>query len=308
MNRRVFGVRAPVFVKMGAILAAIACSGPTESARPEVAASPGPAPSSGQTPSAASQPTPQPQVVERPEWRQSFDQLGVDGACVVLELPANRLHVYRPERVATRYVPASTFKIPNSIIALETGVASGADFTLPWDGTERTIASWNRDHDLRSALRNSVVWYYQEVARRIGSQRMTEWLARLDYGNRSIDGGIDQFWLRGGMRISPREQVAFVRRLNQGTLPISARTREVMRDIMILEQTADYALRGKTGWGFPRTPDEIGWLVGWVESGERTAYFATIVLDPPDGLVLTSRQAVTRAILAQLDLLPADPG
>src|SRR5690606_26270393 len=130
----------------------------------------------------------------------------------------------------TRFLPASTFKIPNSLIALETGIASGADFALAWDSTAVPPQPWWPDawrqpeQTLRSAFQHSVVWYYQELARRIGEERMATYVAQFDYGNHDIGGGIDQFWLDGALRISPMEQVAFLQRFYQGDLGISDST------------------------------------------------------------------------------------
>ncbi|MBW8903885.1 MAG: class D beta-lactamase, partial [Bradyrhizobium sp.] len=122
-------------------------------------------------------------------------------------------------------LPASTFKIPNSLIALETGVVGDPDVDLfKWDGVKRGIESWNRDHTMRSAIAASAVPVYQEIARRIGAQRMQKYLDLFEYGNRDIGGGIDQFWLTGNLRIDPVQQIDFVDRLRRGVLPVSKRS------------------------------------------------------------------------------------
>jgi beta-lactamase class D len=226
-----------------------------------------------------------------------FAAEGVEGAAVFAA--GDRTYVYRPEVGRTAYLPASTFKITNTIIALETGVAPDLAFALRWDGTRHTIDDWNRDHTLATAFRSSVVWFYQELARRIGAARMQQWLDRLEYGNRSIEGGIDRFWLDGGMRISPLEQVAFVRRLERGELPIEARTRDLVRRAMILDETPERTLCGKTGWAIRVEPDH-GWFVGWEERGDERVYFATLVIGAPEERMLPARRAVTERILTAL--------
>jgi len=124
-------------------------------------------------------------------------------------------------------LPASTFKIPNSVIALETGVVGDPDKDIfRWDGVVRSIEAWNRDHTLRSAIAASAVPVYQEIARRIGADRMQKFVDLFGYGNRDIGGGIDQFWLTGNLRISPVQQIDFVDRLRRGTLPVSKRSQE----------------------------------------------------------------------------------
>ena len=130
-------------------------------------------------------------------------------------------------------LPASTFKIPNSLIALETGVVADTDKEVfKWDGVKRSIEPWNKDHTMRSAFAASAVPVYQDIARRIGAERMQKYLDLFEYGNRDIGGGIDQFWLTGDLRIDPMQQVDFVDRLRRGVLPVSKRSQELVRDIL----------------------------------------------------------------------------
>lgn len=202
----------------------------------------------------------------------------LSGAFVLLESGSDTIVRYNPAQCAARYSPASTFKIPNSLIGLETGVIPDQYFVLPWDHQKRNIAIWNRDHDLRSAIANSVVWYYQELARRVGAERMDSLVRRMQYGNMDISGGIDRFWLGSTLRISADEEVAFIRKLRDGTLPVSRRSQEIVKDILILEKSGDYVLRAKTGFAsFP--PDSaVGWFVGYVEKGEKVYFFASNIV------------------------------
>ncbi|MEQ9366362.1 MAG: penicillin-binding transpeptidase domain-containing protein, partial [Leptospirales bacterium] len=132
---------------------------------------------------------------QHPEWRAHFEAVGVEGCLTVYDQVADRFHRYNSERCARGFLPASTFKIFNSLVALETGVAPDADFALPWDGEVRTIPEWNRDQTMRSAIQVSAVWYYRELARRIGPERMRNYLREAAYGNGDLSAGIDQFWL-----------------------------------------------------------------------------------------------------------------
>jgi beta-lactamase class D len=172
---------------------------------------------------------------------------------------------------------------------------------IPWDGVERPIAAWNRDHNLASAFRVSAVWFYQELARRIGPQRMQAYLDTVGYGNRTMGGAIDMFWLDGGLRISPRQQVQFLRRLRSGTLPFSPRTQDLVRRIMILDQTPSYTLRAKTGRSGGAASD-VGWFVGYLERGTNVYYFATVIdiRNPADA---RQRVDLTRTILRHQGLL-----
>jgi beta-lactamase class D len=228
---------------------------------------------------------------------------GTEGTFVGLDPQTGHTVCHNPERARTRFLPASTFKIPHTLIALETGVASGPDFPLTWDRTVAPPQSWwpavwARDHTLRTALPNSVVWYYQELARRIGSARMQRYVDQFEYGNRDLSGRIDQFWLTGGLRISPEEQVAFLRRFYFGELGVSERTTRIAKDLLVLEATPTYRLSGKTGWaglGEASAP-QIGWLVGYVERAGRVRFFATnLPINTREDA--SARLAITKAIL-----------
>ncbi len=187
-----------------------------------------------------------------------------------------------PDLADEPFAPASTFKIPNSLIGLETGVVPGEGFTLPWDGEPRSIEAWNRDHDLASAMAESVVWYYQEVARRVGLERMRDWVARLGYGNAEVGAVVDAFWLEGPLAITAREQVGFLDRLTAGQLPVSDRSVEVLRRVMPSRRVGRATVLAKTGTAL-RAPSCHAWLVGWVETdGEPTASFALLLLCDPD--------------------------
>jgi beta-lactamase class D len=218
---------------------------------------------------------------------------------------------HNPSRARTRFLPGSTFKIPNTLIALETGVAPGADFEIAWDESLRPTSgfwakSWSQDHTLRSALQNSVYWYYQELARRIGSERMQLYLDQFEYGNKSMAGGLDQFWLHGDLRISPDEQVRFLQRLYSGELGVSGKSTEILKDLLVLEDGGDFRLSGKTGTVGVAPGRELAWLVGYVERGERVFLFALNVegeevwerWGQPD-----ERLELVRSILRELSVL-----
>jgi beta-lactamase class D len=180
-------------------------------------------------------PTPSTVAAADPDLARFFGN--IKGTFVLLDAQTGRVVRHNPERAGTRFLPASTFKIPNSLIALETGIATGPDFALAWDSTVAPREAWwpgdwARDHTMRSALPASVVWYYQELARRTGPERMQGYVSRFDYGNREISGGIDQFWLTGGLRISPEEQVEFLRRFYFGELGVSERSTRIVKELL----------------------------------------------------------------------------
>ena len=232
---------------------------------------------------------------------------GLNGAFVLYDQGANSWTRYNPERCRTRYSPASTFKIPNSLIGLETGVIKDQHYVIPWDSVHRNIAAWNRDHDLQSAIANSVVWYYQELARRVGEKRMKEFVEKIGYGNMDISGGIDHFWLGSTIEISPDEQIDFLRRLRANALPFSVRSMDIVRDILVLEKTDRYTLRGKTGFTDFDGNHAIGWFVGYIETPENFWFFASnIVTDNAtrdSDKIMKERKEVALRILKDLGLL-----
>lgn len=241
----------------------------------------------------------------RPDWAELFHAAGVTGTLVMLELESGRWLASDSVRAVQRLLPASTFKIPNSLIALECGVLRDERQTLPWDGVTRPIEGWNRDHTLRSALVVSAVPIYQDFARRIGEERMRQWLDSLHYGNADCGGGIDHFWLDGRLAISAVEQVDFLARLARLELPMGERSQRILREALIVEAAPDYVLRAKTGWAARLEPGH-GWWVGWLEREGRTLVFA-LNLDLRSEEDLPLRQALVRQALAGLGLAPA-PG
>jgi beta-lactamase class D len=180
------------------------------------------------------------------------------------------------DRSGQAFLPASTFKIPNSLIALETGVVGDPDKDIfKWDGVKRSIEAWNQDHTLRSAIAASAVPVYQEIARRIGAERMQTYVDLFEYGNRNIGGGIDQFWLTGDLRIDPIQQIDFVDRLRRGALPVSKRSQDLVRDILPVTKAGDATIRAKSGLlGAELGKPSLGWLVGWAEKGSAQTVFA----------------------------------
>jgi len=227
-------------------------------------------------------------------------------AFVAREVKSGRTWEVHPELCVKAESPASTFKIPNTLIGLDTGVIPDASFALPWDGQKRWVEAWNRDHDLRSAMQNSVVWYYQEVARRIGLARMQKGVDRFKYGTRYLGGAIDRFWLDGQLTISPRQQVDFLAGVAQGEFGIEPRNLQILRRAMWIEDTPRGPLYAKTGWAhFPEKNRNVGWYVGWIEGADETLVFAYNCRreQPVPANFVPDRIARTRACLERIGWL-----
>jgi len=244
-----------------------------------------------------------PAIVWRDNARISamFDQAGVTGTFVVHDVASGEFTGHDRQRAHIRYVPASTFKIPNSLIGLATGAVSSVDEVLPYGGGPTYLPQWARDMPLREAIRISNVPVYKELARRIGMPRMEEGLRRLDYGNMDAGAVIDTFWLEGPLKISALEQVRFLGRLAQDRLPFPKPAMATVREIVRQEDNAN--LYAKTGWYVPDDrKNQIGWWVGWVEKDGKVYAFALNV-DITDETVGAKRVPLGKAALQALGLL-----
>ncbi|MBC8111108.1 MAG: class D beta-lactamase [Verrucomicrobia bacterium] len=225
---------------------------------------------------------------------QVFKDFQATGTLVLYDLQQDKYLIHNPIRAKREFSPAFTYKILNSLIALETQVIANEKEVIAWDSVKREFESWNRDHNLKTAIEASAVPFYQELARRIGEKRMKKWVQKVGYGNQDISGGIDQFWLSGGLRITAVQQIEFLKRLYQNKLPFSEKNMVIVRKILINEEKKTYTLRAKTGWAFQ---EKIGWWVGYLESKDNTYFFA-MNMDLPEGMKdVAKRQAITKAVM-----------
>lgn len=223
-----------------------------------------------------------------------FSDKKVEGTIVITNLDGSKRHVYNESRAGIPLLPASTFKIPNTLIALEEGVVSEQE-VMKWDGADKGVAAWNRDQTLESAFKSSCVWFYQELARRIGAEKYKAYLNRISYGNAVPDPKLTSFWLEGNLRISALEQVDFLKKVYRRELPFLPATYDTVSRLMTIETTPAYTLRAKTGWAQRVTP-QVGWYVGYVEAKGTVWFFATnITINAPEDARL--RQQITMEAL-----------
>lgn len=207
-------------------------------------------------------------IHEKNEWGKFFEAEGIKDACFILrDNNHEAIYYYNKDRCLQQYTPASTFKIFNSLVALDVPVVPDEQFVIAWDSVERWNADWNRDMNMREAFKVSNLGYYQAIARKIGYDYMQHYIDTANYGNKNISGAIDSFWINDTLKISADEQVGLVKRLYFNQLPFSERTQRIVRSMMLQENEKDYKLSYKTGWGY-HGDKQILWVVGFVEKVE----------------------------------------
>ncbi len=244
------------------------------------------------------------------DWSEVFAAEGAVGTAVLLDAATGRTIRHAPDRAARRFTPASTSKIWNALVFLDRGVVADVDSMHAWDGVERQVSSWNRDHSLRSGVEFSALWLFQRLAGVVGQDGYAAVLAREPYGNATMSDSLEMSWLDGSLRVSADEQVVFFDRLRRGDLAFAAGHQAPVRDLLPTLAEADGArLRGKTGWGLPPGEPEIGWLVGWVERPTGDVVFAMNAEAAPGATfdVGPGRLRIVKSVLEEAGVWPAEP-
>lgn len=203
-------------------------------------------------------------ITEHKEWAKHFEAPGITNPCFLLrDNNHEAIHYLNKERCTERLLPASTFKIFNSLVALETAVAPDDQLLIKWDSVA-TREDCSKDLTMRDAFKASCLWYYQEIARRVGAAKMQHYLDTVKYGNMKMAGKIDDFWLTDSLQISADEQAGFVKRLYFAELPFSERSQRIVKGMMLQEETPGYRLYYKTGTG-KHKGNYVYWVVGFAE-------------------------------------------
>ena len=219
--------------------------------------------------------------------KKYFDEHQVEGTFALLDNGTNEFKVYNLPRFRdSSYLPASTFKIINSLIGLQTGKIVNDSMIINWDGIDRGRSECNRDMNMYDAFRISCPPWYMELARRIGKDTMQTWLDSLGYGKKEngqfeIKENLDTFWLDNSVKITPDEQLGLVKKLYFNQLPFHRVNQEIVKNAMLFENNANYKLSYKTGWGTRENGNQLGWIIGWIEEN-RHPYFFVMNIESPD--------------------------
>ncbi len=245
--------------------------------------------------------------------KKYFDENKAEGCFALLDNGTGKFTVYNLSRYRdSSYLPASTFKIVNSLIGLQTGKISSDSMVIRWDGIKRRVADWNKDLTMYEAFRVSSFPYYQEVARRIGKDTMEYWLNVLKYTAKDdkdtakfvIRTRVDTFWLDNSVKITPDVQLGIVKKLYFDQLPFYKYNQEIVKRAMLFESNSNYRLSYKTGWGFDQKGNNIGWVVGWIEENGHPYFFVLNIESPdPNFDMWNIRMKMLKDILKQLGFM-----
>jgi len=241
-------------------------------------------------------------VIEK-DFKAQFDKYGADGCFVLYSQVENECMRYNPGLCDSGYIPASTFKIPNSLIALEEGVIMDTSQIIKWDGHEWPNKLWNQDQTLKTAIKYSCVWVYTGFAEQIGIDKYYNYVKSFDYGNKNLTGPPSRFWLAGLLRISANQQIDFLRKFYNYNLPVSRRTIEIVKDLIVLEQTDSYILSGKSGGGMLTDTDYIMWMVGYLEKDNKQYFYAMNFKTDDFNKMSQARYGIVKEILRELKLM-----
>ena len=240
-----------------------------------------------------------------PQFEHYFKEAGFKGSFSLYDLNKKEYATTDKADFTKATSPASTFKVPNTFIALETKAVRDEKEIFKWDGTPKRLKIWEKDYDLDNAYKNSAFWFYQEIAKRVGAKEYHGYLKALDYGNQDISGGLTTFWLGSSLKISPRNQLEVLQKIQAETAPFSARTYRIGKEIMVEDKTDTYTLRAKTGWADTK-PTHVGWYIGYVEAKGNVYFFATRLYQPDarqNDDFGKQRKEITRKILGDLGVL-----
>ena len=223
------------------------------------------------------------------------------GCFLIKDLKSKQVQVFNEKQCQQEWTPLSTYKILNSLIGLETGVLKDANTIINWNGEKQPFKTWEKNHSLESAMKGSVVPYYQEVAKRVGKERMQAYINQANYGNKIIGEQIDRFWLDGPLKITAYQQLEFVEKLYTGHLPFSKTNIEIVKDIIVQSKTPTRILSGKTGSDYDGKNVIRGWFVGHIKSNGRDHVFVTNIKGKNNAWGRTA-QKITYKILEKMKL------
>lgn len=247
------------------------------------------------------------QVYGQTNWQEPFNNCGIPGSITIYDYRAKKWITSDIDDSYAGTLPASTFKIINTLIALETGVIKNENEIINWPGSTDTTKYGYRpkiyhDMSMREAFKASAGWAYVELAKKIGKEKYRIFLEDVNYGNKDVSIDDPDFWNFGNLAISPANQIQLLIGIHEETLPFSKRSFNILKEIMIEEENNRYTLRAKTGWTREGGKD-TGWWVGYVEREDNVFFFATRLIkerEQKNPRFANCRKEITKTILKDL--------
>ena len=237
---------------------------------------------------------------------QLFDQAQSAGVLVIQRDQQIQVYGNDLSRADTEYVPASTFKMLNALIGLQHGKATTNEI-FKWDGKKRSFSAWEKDMTLGQAMQASAVPVYQELARRIGLELMQQEVQRIRFGNQQIGQHIDNFWLVGPLKVTPKQEVKFASALAQEQLAFDPQVQQQVKAMLLLQERQAYRLYAKSGWGMDVEP-QVGWLTGWIETPQDEIVAFSLNMQMQSNMDPAIRLKILQQALAELGLYPKAEG
>lgn len=248
-------------------------------------------------------------IMIRKDFKKYFDNCKVEGSIAIYDNKNKTWILSDTIGIKTENLPASTFKIINMLIALQTKTIKSENELIKWPGKTDTVKYGYRPdiyHDMtvKEAFKVSAGWVFVELAKKIGKEKYKKYLSLSKYGNLNLSQKNDDFWNFGEFKISPINQVEFLRILYKNELPFSKKNQKIVKNVMFTEQTDTYIISSKTGW--TRDNDtNTGWWVGYIECKDNVYFFATRILQdrkfnlPNFG---NCRKEITKSIFKELEI------
>lgn len=201
--------------------------------------------------------------------------MGYKGSFTLYNPSDDSWQIYNPEDSRTRISPDSTYKLYNSLFALETGIISSKDSSMAWNKMTYPFDAWNQDQNLDSAMKNSVNWYFQNLDQKMGLPVIEKYISQINYGNQDLSGGLSEYWVESSLKISPVEQVELLKKLYYNEFGFSEESIETVKNSMLISKNDEFTLYGKTGTGSIEDKDCNGWFIGFIERDGSASFFAT---------------------------------
>lgn len=205
-----------------------------------------------------------------------------EGSFVLYDAQADSYRIYNKNQSTLRVSPNSTYKIYSALFGMEANTITSENSTIKWDGEDYPFDSWNRDHNLYTAMANSVNWYFQELDKSMPLDKIQENLKGIHYGNYDVSAGKERYWMESSLKISPVEQVQLLKAFYFNEFGFEEKNVQAVKDSLRIKELDDFHLSGKTGTGMVNGENINGWFIGYVENGANIYFFATNIQNDTD--------------------------